>query len=337
MRDDVKPNCPECENPAEMLPRRGFMRAVGGAVALSSLASRSLRAEDSKKPEAKPAESLIKELYASLSDDQRKGILAWDHGAEKGLATRLGMYNGPIGKKIVDVYTKPQIELIGRTLRAICSDDAGYERITRRGSFDNSGSLENCGVALFGDPADSQKFAWVFAGHHLTVRCDGNSEPGAAFGGPMYYGHSVQGYNERNVFNFQTKSVLSVFDALDEGQRKRAIVDGSPGEQAGSVKFRPKEATRPGIGYADLSADQRTLVESVMRELLSPYRKEDGDEVMQIVRKTGGMEKLNLAFYRDKGGKENEPWHFWRLEGPGFVWNYRVLPHVHCFVNVLQA
>ena len=30
----------------------------------------------------------------------------------------------------------------------------------------------------------------------------------------------------------------------------------------------------------------------------------------------------------------NERWHFWRLEGPGFVWNYRVLPHVHCYVNI---
>jgi hypothetical protein len=31
---------------------------------------------------------------------------------------------------------------------------------------------------------------------------------------------------------------------------------------------------------------------------------------------------------------DQERWHFWRLEGPGFVWNYRVLPHVHCYVNI---
>jgi hypothetical protein len=149
----------------------------------------------------------------------------------------------------------------------------------------------------------------------------------------MYYGHSINGYSDRNVFNFQTKSVLSVFDALGDDQRKKAIVSGTPGEQAPSVKIR-REAARPGIGYAELSSDQRTLIAEVMRELLSPYRKEDADEVMQIVRDTGGMEKLHLAFYRDKDAKENERWHFWRLEGPGFVWNYRVLPHVHCFVNI---
>ena len=32
-----------------------------------------------------------------------------------------------------------------------------------------------------------------------------------------------------------------------------------------------------------------------------------------------------------KVGSESE---FWRLEGPGFVWNYRVLPHVHTYVNI---
>jgi hypothetical protein len=32
--------------------------------------------------------------------------------------------------------------------------------------------------------------------------------------------------------------------------------------------------------------------------------------------------------------KDGERWHFWRLEAPGFVWNFRVLPHVHTFVYI---
>lgn len=71
-----------------------------------------------------------------------------------------------------------------------------------------------------------------------------------------------------------------------------------------------------------------------MRDVLSPYRKEDVDEVMDIIKTNGGMEKIHLAFYPDAKMKDNEPWHFWRLEGPGFVWNYRVLPHVHTYVNI---
>jgi hypothetical protein len=128
--------------------------------------------------------------------------------------------------------------------------------------------------------------------------------------------------------------VLSVFDALEEKQRKQAIVSGSPGEQLASVKLRPASTQRPGIAYAELSAEQRKLVEKVMRDVLSPYRQEDADEVMQIIKATGGLEKIHLAFYEDAKMNDGQRWHFWRLEGPGFVWNYRVLPHVHTFVNI---
>jgi hypothetical protein len=71
-----------------------------------------------------------------------------------------------------------------------------------------------------------------------------------------------------------------------------------------------------------------------MREVLSPYRREDADEAMEIVGRNGGLDRLHLAFYREANANNNERWHFWRLEGPGFVWNYRVLPHVHTYVNI---
>jgi hypothetical protein len=44
------------------------------------------------------------------------------------------------------------------------------------------------------------------------------------------------------------------------------------------------------------------------------------------------MEKIHLGFFKDDA--EAKQWDFWRLEGPGFIWNYRVLPHVHCFVRI---
>ena len=264
-------------------------------------------------------------------------VLPWDHGAdgEKKLPTRLGMYNSPIGnKKIADHYTPAQQELIERILQSISSGEDGYRQITRNGTFDNSKALNSCGALIFGNPDNNGKFSWVFTGHHLTVRCDGNSEQGAAFGGPMYYGHSPNGYSDKNVFNYQTKKVLSVFDALNPDQRMQAIIKGTPGEQAESVRLRKQSETMPGIPYQDLSSDQRQLVEEVMRTILSPYRREDADEVMQIIKTQGGMEKIHLAFYEDMQMNDGQRWHFWRLEGPGFVWNYRVLPHVHTFVNI---
>src|SRR5207249_1041418 len=105
-----------------------------------------------------------------------------------------------------------------------------------------------------------------------------------------------------------------------------------------SVQFKAKAEDRPGLPIEDLSKDQRSLVEEVMRSVLKPYRKEDVDEVMAVIKKNGGMEKIKLAFYAEnyEGSKtsKEQPWSFWRLEGPGFVWNYRVLPHVHTYVNI---
>ena len=50
-----------------------------------------------------------------------------------------------------------------------------------------------------------------------------------------------------------------------------------------------------------------------------------------------GFSALRSRHGKDDGASDKVRWHFWRLEGPGFVWNFRPLPHVHCFVNVLQA
>ncbi|MBS0207949.1 MAG: DUF3500 domain-containing protein [Planctomycetes bacterium] len=340
-----QPRCPECEefnrhqNEAADLNRRGFLGAVGLGALAGGLAPSLLRAADAPAAtgSAKPAEGLIRELYGTLSDDQKKSLVyAWNHGADSGMPTRLKMVNAPhFGKRIGDSYTKAQQDLCHEILRAICSGEEGYHKISRGGRFDGSGSFEGLGAVIFGEPADDKQFSLVFAGHHLTIRCDGNSEPGTAFGGPMYYGHSAVGYSPGNVFFYQTKSVLSVYGALDEKQRKQAVVRGkTPGEQAASVRFRPTSEAHPGVAYSELSADQQKLVEQVMRDILLPYRKEDADEVMTLVKSNGGLEQMHLAFYADSDASEKEPWHFWRLEGPGFVWNYRVLPHVHTFVHI---
>jgi hypothetical protein len=349
--ENAKPFCPECNEPPDAcyfnVDRRDFLRSFTGtaaALALGGIAAsapRSLRADEAART-GKPAEALVKELFTTLSEDQKKTlVLPWNHGAAPGkIATRLGMYNGPIaGKKIGDHYTKPQQELIERILRSISSGDDGYRQFTRNGTFDASQSLQGCGATFFGEAVDGKQYAFVFAGHHLTVRCDGDSEEGAAFGGPIYYGHSPHGYSTKNCFQYQTKSVMSVWDALSEKQREKAEIGGAvgakgPGEQAASVRFRKPGEPHPGITYAELSPDQRQLVENVMRVVLSPYRKEDVDEVMQIIKTNGGMEKIHLAFYKDDQMNDQERWHFWRLEGPGFVWNYRILPHVHTFVNI---
>jgi Protein of unknown function (DUF3500) len=342
MLNETRYYCPECDEGLELpqvKSRRDFFKALGGAAAVAAMSGGLASARgDEVKSSPKPAEALIRELYSTFSASQKNElVLPYDHGTE-GHPTRQKTFNEPaLGKekRISEVYTKPQQELVQRIVKSILANDEAFERLSRKGKWDSSGSFEGCGAVTFGEPDGKSPFAWVFSGHHVTLRCDGNSEPGAAWGGPIYYGHSAAGYSKDNVYYYQTEQVQTVYDMLDEKQRAKAHATDNPGDTH-PKGFAPTNP-RHGIALKELNAEQKAAVEKTMRTLLDPFRKEDADEVMQIVKANGGMDHVNIAFYKDADATDKVRWHFWRLEGPGFVWNFRPLPHVHCFVNVLQA
>src|SRR4051812_19121842 len=114
--------CPECEE----LDRRDFIRVVGTTAALAATGLTLPAIAADTKPEAKtvtkptkPAEDLIKELHANLSDDQKKSVmLPWDDKA------RMGMYNSALNKQTIGkIYTKAQQELINRIVRSVVSGE----------------------------------------------------------------------------------------------------------------------------------------------------------------------------------------------------------------------
>jgi hypothetical protein len=335
---DKNPSCPECEN-GTPLARRDFIRVVGATAAAAAVGLTPLqKARAARAEKQAQAEALVFELFKSLDGDQKKKIArAWDHGVVdgKGIPSRLKTGNGAVdGLTINKSYQKKQIELLDKIFRAIGNGEEGYKQLSRNGRFDNSNDFESISAIIYGEPAEGKKFSLVFTGHHLTVRCDGNSEEATAFGGPLYYGHSPSGYATTNVFYHQTKAATELFSALDEKAKKDAVMPGKWKDEHSDVKVPKKGSKIPGLCFADMSKDQKALTEKLMKELVAPYRKEDGDEVMELIKATGGMEKVSMAFYQEGNRSEKEPWTYWRLEGPGFVWSFRALPHIHTFVHV---
>ena len=210
--------------------------------------------------------------------------------------------NAAVGKSVIGLeYDKKQVELAAtRSSARSATARKATSASAATTSFDASGDFESIGALIYGEPAEGKKFSLVFAGHHITVRCDGNSEEKTAFGGPLYYGHSPSGYATNNVFYNQTKIANELLRVAErEAAQGRGDARQVDGRRADSVKLPAKDAKLPGLSIGDMTKDQKELVEKVMKELVSPYRKEDGDEVMEIIKANGGMEKISLAFYQE--------------------------------------
>lgn len=194
----------------------------------------------------------------------------------------------------------------------------------------DDGGINFYSAAMFGEPGTGP-FQWEMTGRHLTLRADGNSVDQAAFGGPIVYGHGEEDPSE-NLFHYQTKAAHEVFLSLDPPQARQALIDDAPRES--DVPIRGKAGPFPGIGVAELSDDQRELVARTLRVLLAPYRQEDVDEVMEILKASGGVESLHMAFYRQGDLNDDKMWDIWRIEGPSFVWHFRGAPHVHAYIHI---
>jgi hypothetical protein len=191
-------------------------------------------------------------------------------------------------------------------------------------------------VAIFGQPGTKQ-FEWVMTGRHLTLRVDGNSEPGVAFGGPLFYGHAAQGFNEKpdhpgNVYWYQALRANEVFQALDGKQREKVLVTGAVPPESPATLLSRAAGERPGMLVSEMSRDQRGLVGKVLEDLLAPMNKVDVDEARKYLNNHGGLDSLNMAFYKAEDIGSDQVWDVWRLEGPTMVWYFRGSPHVHTWV-----
>jgi hypothetical protein len=334
---ELRQQCPDCSDPTDV-SRRGFLKTASTGAAAVAAASLVTPAFAKEKAEKKP-ESLVETLYKSMDDKQRDGVcFAWDHqDKDKGLLRTRISNNWHITSPTIasEFYTKDQQEIIRAIFEGIISPE-WHGRIDKQIQDDAGGYGKRQNIAIFGEPGKG-KFEFVMTGRHMTVRCDGNSADHVAFGGPIFYGHAAEGFNEKpnhpgNVFWEQALAANQVYEVLDGKQRKQAEVSGSIKEQAAG--FRGAKGEFAGISVSELSADQKEHVQKTLEKLVEPYRTSDRDEVYACLKAQGGLDACHLAFYVDQDLGKDKVWDNWRLEGPSFVWYFRGAPHVHVWVNV---
>jgi hypothetical protein len=316
-------NCPDCGD----FGRRNFLKtaALGSAgLAVGHAASRFTGS----------SETLVSTLYKSLSPQQAEKVtFPFDHPLRAKVDANWRITPFEIAK----FFTADQQAMISEIFRGLHNPDFVDKVIYH--IQEDGGGLGNYSVALFGAPGNGA-FEFVLTGRHCTVRCDGDSSGGAAFGGPIFYGHASRNFNEAldhpgNVYWFQAQRANQVFQALNGKQRAAALL-GDPRQEkaAATVALNKPGEPIPGLPVAEMTRDQRELVEKVLADLLLPFRKKDADEAMKDIRLNGGAEGLTMSFYKNLDIGNDGVWDVWQLESPTMIWYFRGAPHVHTWVNV---
>lgn len=311
--------------------RRDFLVTAAMAAATPSVA-----------PAAKPkadSETLVATLYKSLTGEQKSKVcFPFDHA----LRSKVDANWFITPHKIGEFYNADQRAMIQEIFRHLHNPEFLPKVLYR--IQEDAGSLDKYSIALFGEPQEKGKksqFEFVLTGRHCTIRCDGDSVDGAAFGGPIMYGHQSgpNGLEKpdhgQNVYWYQGKRANEVFQALDGKQRESALITKAPRAEASNktVAFKPKSEL-VGLPVAEMSKDQKGLVEKVMADLLLPFRKKDSDEAMKLIKSRGGIDSLHMSFYKNLDIGNDGVWDVWQLESENMVWYFRGHPHVHTWVSI---
>jgi hypothetical protein len=322
------------------ISRRDFVKTIGaGALAATvpiigqSVAAGPVPAGPTPKS---AAETAVARFYKTLTAAQRN-ILAFPF--DDPLRKRVEN-NWSIVKPTIGELTAEQQSLCTEIMKNLCSED-GYERFMKQ-MEDDAGGFDAYHVAIFGEPGTDKPFEWVLSGRHDTLRADGNSVEGAAFGGPIFYGHAADGHDiedskhTNNVWWYQGDQANKIFRTLDDKEQARALVAKAEPDAPKTTSLKGEKLPASGLAVADLDSQQKAMVSQLLEMMLRPFRANDAEEVRECLAINGGVEKLRLTFFKEGDLGNDGVWDIWKLEGPAFSWYFRGSPHVHTWLNVAR-
>lgn len=279
-------------------------------------------------------ETLVKTFYDTLTEPQRAALV---FGFEDPLRSKISNNWHITEQRIGSFLTADQNAMVREIFLNLHSEEYRDKVLAQVAHDSGQKGFGDSSVAIFGEPGTG-KFEFVLTGRHCTRRVDGDSVAGKAFGGPIFYGHAAEGFNESaehkgNAYWYQAQSANRVFEMLDGKQREAALIEKEAPDNAATIQLKRQAGDLPGLGVADMTADQKSAVRGVLNDLLMPFREVDRAESMKLVEKAG-FDNLHLTFYKEGDIGNDGVWDNWRLEGPHMVWYFRGAPHVHTWVHI---
>ena len=266
MKTPPPPSDCNCASVLAQFSRRDFIKA--GVTSTAALATGALAPGLSAAPKKVISETLVGTLFQSLSDEQRQAVcFPFDHPLRQKVDNNWHITD----KRLHDFFSPGQQQMVKEIFNGLHSPEYA-ERVMKQVEHDSGkAGFGSSSIALFGAPG-SGKFEFVLTGRHCTRRCDGDSVEGAAFGGPIFYGHAAADSDEEtaahpgNAYWSQAVQANEVFKMLDGKQRETALL-GTARKERGTetVKLQGKAEGLPGIPVSDLPMTKKARSEKPWR------------------------------------------------------------------------
>ena len=178
-------------------------------------------------------------------------------------------------------------------------------------------------VSIYGDPAGTNPWGWKFEGHHISVNFTLVDGKPIVFA-PSFFGSNPATVREgpqagKRALRDEEESGRALMAAFTDEQRKKATFDNTAPRDMITGENREAKVLEPvGVTYAEMTPEQRRLLERVLDAYLGRVAPELAQARLDAVRKDG-MDKIlfGWAGTLDVGGP-----HYYRVQGPTFLIEY---------------
>jgi len=290
----------------------------------------------------------------SLDDTQRtKALLAYDTPARRDWhfipkAERKGLQ--------IKEMTEPQRKLALDLLRSGLSQ-IGYDKATRIMAVETllkelekgkTGTPlrdpERYYFTVFGKPSDSAKWGLSIEGHHMSFNFVVESNKVVSMTPNMYganpaimKGNEIAGFKPGMRLLAKEESLaFDLLGGLTPEQRKKAVIaEEALKEVRTAGEPQPPTDAPSGITVADLNAEQRQVLQSLIAAYAGNFAEDLARERLTEIEKAG-IEKVTFAW---AGADKPGIGHYYRVQGPTFVIEFvntqpdaagNPANHIHC-------
>lgn len=188
-------------------------------------------------------------------------------------------------------------------------------------------SVDHYKLVLFGTPSMTNAWAWRFEGHHVSLST--SVSPDGVTVTPSFFGSNPAEVASGPLVGFRVHGILEdlargLLGSLSMSHKEQAIIANSPPRDIFTGNIRKERAeweawrqtlAPEGVAIAELNEVQQFWVRRMLDEIVGNYRPELSDAYLASIDVTD----LHFAWM---GSTERRTPHYFRLQGPDFVFEY---------------